>query len=235
MYRYKIHIPFSKVDNSLHITLPSILTEFQDCSLFHTDSVGLGITELRTEGHIWLLSSWQVVIDRYPSLYEEVELATWAYGWHNFFGYRNFTMTDADGRAVAWANTNWVYTDIRTRHPARIPQEVADAYSTEPMLEMEVAPRKISLPPEGVDREPIPVHPFDIDANLHVNNARYVQIAQEFLPDGFVTREVRAEYRTAAHYGDILYPRVSESDGIFTIALNNADRKPYAVVEFTGK
>ncbi len=233
-YRYKDRIRFSEVDETLHLSLFSILTAFQDCSIFHSSSLGMGIPELRAEGHVWLLSSWQVVIDRYPALCEEVELATWAYGWHNFFGYRNFTMTDAENRLAVRANTSWVYTDIRTRHPARIPQEVADAYSTEPMLEMDVAGRRIPLPPDGREREPIPVEPPDLDANLHVNNARYVQIAQGFLPEGFVTREVRAEYKTAAHGKDIFYPRVSEGDGVFTIALNNANGRPFAIVEFIG-
>ncbi len=98
MYSYKTKIAFSEVDSDLHITLPAILTEFQDCSLFHSDAAGLGVLGHRELGCIWLLSSWQVVIDRYPSLYEEVTLDTWAYGWRSFFGLRNFTMTGADGR-----------------------------------------------------------------------------------------------------------------------------------------
>ncbi len=235
VYSYKTHIRFSEVDPDLNITLPAILTEFQDCSLFHSNAVGLGVRELTDSGHIWVLSSWQIVIDRYPSLYEEVTVSTWAYGWRNFFGFRNFTMTDADGSIAAWANTNWIYTDLATGHPVKIPTEVSDAYCVEPPLNVKFAPRKIEIPPDSVPMEPIPLRKSDIDSNLHVNNERYVLIAQEFLPDGFVTHELRAEYKDAARYGDVLYPSVSASDGIVTVMLNNAEGNPYAIVEFSEK
>ncbi len=233
MYSYKIHIPFSEVDDDLHITLPSIMTEFQDCGLFHSNAVGLGVREIKEMNYIWLLSSWQIVVDHRPSLYEEVTLATWAYGWRNFFGFRNFTMTDEKGSLAAWANTNWVFTNLTTGHPQKIPQEISDAYGTDPPLPMEIAPRKIALPEDGTQKEPIPVRRSDIDANGHVNNERYAVIAQEFLPDGFDTRQLRAEYREAAHYGDILYPTIYEGDGTLLVALDNAQGNHYAVVEFT--
>ncbi len=235
MYSYKTHIRFSEVDKDLNITLPAILTEFQDCGLFHAGSLGMGVREQEAEGHVWLLSSWQIVIDRCPSLYEEVTVATWAYGWRNFFGFRNFTMTGEDGQLAAWANTNWIYTDTHTGRPVKVPKEVSDAYGTDPMLEMDVADRKIVMPDGGISMDPITVRKSDIDSNLHVNNERYVLVAQEFLPDGFVTRQMRAEYKTAAHYGDVLYPLAACSDGTVCVSLNNERGKPYAIVEFTEK
>ncbi len=232
MYSYKKHIPFSEVDAGLQITLPSILTEFQDCSLFHSNEVGLGVGELKLHGHIWLLSSWQVVVDRRPELYEEVAVNTWAYGWRTFFGFRNFTMTDAAGRIAVWANTTWVFTSLATGHPERTPQEICDAYGTDPPLDREFAPRRIAVPAGAVKADPLPVRRSDIDANSHVNNERYVLIAQEYLPDGFVTHQLRAEYKKAAHYGDVLFPAVCSGDGIVTVALDDAEGKPYAVIEF---
>ncbi len=100
---------------------------------------------------------------------------------------------------------------------------------------MDIAPRKISVPADGISMPPIPIRKSDIDANGHVNNERYVLIAQEFLPDGFVTRQLRAEYRQAAKYGDVFYPSVSTVNGVITVALNNEERKPYAVTEFSSE
>ncbi|MCC8142061.1 MAG: acyl-[acyl-carrier-protein] thioesterase [Lachnospiraceae bacterium] len=238
MYTYKTHIRFSEVDIDLHLTLPALMTEFQDCSIFHANAIGQATGNLRQEGHLWLLSSWQIIIDRYPSLYEEVELGTWAYGWRNFFGYRNFTMKDSDGKLTAYASTNWVYTDLATGHPARVPEEVRDLYGTEPPLDMEVAPRKIALPEGGKSLDAIPITKSDIDANGHVNNARYVAIAQELIPDGFATRQLRAEYRTAAKFGHVFYPTIWTVDDSgrtrIIVALRDHEQKTYAVVEFTG-
>ncbi len=239
MYGYKTHIRFSEVGRDFHLTLPALMTAFQDCSIFHAESLGQTTPDMWAEGHLWLLSSWQIIIDRYPSLYEEVEVGTWAYGWKNFFGFRNFTMTDSDGRLTAYANTNWVYTDLKTGHPVRIPKEVSDLYGIEPPLKMDVAPRKIALPEGGTALDPITITKLDIDANGHVNNARYAAIAQELIPDEFVIRQLRAEYKTAAKFGHVFYPTIRTAQDVtetrIIVSLDNHEQKPYAVIEFTGK
>ena len=43
MYQFKSRVRFSEVDSQLHMTLPSIINYFQDCSTFHSDSNGYGI------------------------------------------------------------------------------------------------------------------------------------------------------------------------------------------------
>ena len=39
----------------------------------------------------------------------------------------------------------------------------------------------------------------DIDLNRHMNNARYVETAQEYLPYDFVVRRLRVEYKAPAN------------------------------------
>ena len=234
MYSFKSRIRFSEVDSTLHITLPSILAYFQDCSIFHAESIDCGVEYSKQHGFAWVLSSWQIIIERYPKLGEELTISTWAYGYKGFFGFRNFKMEDAGGNLVAYANTNWTFVNIQTGHPMRIFQEVIDAYKCEPQFEMENAPRKIPIPKTGVCAAPISVHKFDIDSNQHVNNERYVRMAEEFLPETFCTRQLRAEYKNAAVYGDTLYPVITSQPDKVTVVLNNEKQVPYAVVEFEG-
>ena len=233
MYSYKTRVLFSEVDSNFSITLPAILTKFQDCSIFHSESVGLGVEEMIKEGHVWFLSSWQIIINRYPKLYEELTNSTWAYGWRGFYGFRNFKLEDAEGNMAAYANTNWVYTDLKTGHPAKIPKEVSDAYQVEAPLPMEVSSRKIPITEDGEAQQPYTVRRSDMDSNRHVNNVRYVQIAGEYLPEGFVTRQLRAEYKQAAHLGDTLYPHVLRKGDRITTALTDDSGHSYAVIEFT--
>lgn len=232
MYSFKSRVRFSEVDSNLHITLPAILTYFQDCSIFHSESIGMGITDMMEEGHAWILSSWQIIVKRYPVLNEELTISTWAYGWKSFFGYRNFKLEDENGVMIAYANTNWIYTDIRTGRPSKIPTAVSDAYSIEPPLDMDIAGRKIPVPAAGTARDGYTVRRSDIDSNHHVNNERYVLIAQEYLPEGFITRQLRAEYKSSARYGDTLYPIVTDEEDKITVVLNNETGKPYAIIEF---
>ena len=97
MYQFKSRVRFSEVDSQLNMTLPSIINYFQDCSTFHSDSIGQGIEVIMAQGYAWILSSWQIIINRYPRFGEEITISTWAHGWKAFFGYRNFKMEDANG------------------------------------------------------------------------------------------------------------------------------------------
>lgn len=233
MYSFQSRVRFSEVDSNLRMKLSSVIDYFQDCSTFHSDSVGDGIEAMKQRGYAWILASWQVIVDRYPALNEKITVSTWAYGWKTFFGFRNFTMRDAEGRVVAYANSNWIYVDIHTGHPARITKETIDAYAVEPQYPMEVTPRKLALPAQMEEQPPFDVRKSDIDPNHHVNNGRYIPMAEEYLPESFPVRQLQVEYRNAAVYGDTIYPAVHTDDTSVTVSLNNIEGTPYAVVKFT--
>ena len=57
----------------------------------------------------------------------------------------------------------------------------------------------------------------DIDYNRHMNNANYLRMAMELLPDDFQARNLRMEYRVPAKLGDSLTPiiyRPSTTNGV---------------------
>ena len=104
-------------------------------------------------------------------------------------------------------------------------------------LDMEYAPRKIALIGDGEEKESLKIRRYQIDSNRHVNNVEYVKMAMEFLPykDDKCARikELRAEYKKAAHYGDVLTPVLHRFDDKLQVALNDEQAAPYAIVEFT--
>lgn len=232
MYQFNSRVRFSETDANQTMTLYAILNYFQDCSIFHSEQAGLGITALTEQGYAWILSSWQTVIDRYPKLGEEISVSTWAYGFKGFYGYRNFCIRDAAGKDAAYANTIWTLMDIHTGMPVKIPGYMADLYGLEDPYPMENAPRKIRSPAEGISMEPRTVHKFQIDTNQHMNNAQYVLMAQEYLPPNSVIRQMRADYRQAARLNDLIHPVVTVSGSQTTVVLNNKEQDPYAIIEF---
>ena len=115
-------IRFSEVDHTRRITLPGIVNYFQDCSTFQSEDLGLGIEHCNEKKRAWILSSWQVVVERYPKIGEKIQTSTWATDFNGLFGERNFCMTDSEGKDVAYANSLWVYMDIEKGRPSR-PEE----------------------------------------------------------------------------------------------------------------
>ncbi len=71
-----------------------------------------------------------------------------------------------------------------------------------------------------------------LDTNRHVNNGKYIMIAQEYLPEDFKVCQIRAEYKKAAVRPGIIYPKVKEGCGRFLVSLENEAAEPYAIVEF---
>ena len=95
---------------------------------------------------------------------------------------------------------------------------------------MDYAPRRIVLPEEYKEGEGIVVGRHHLDTNHHVNNAQYVEITKELLPENILVREVRAEYKKAAVLGDYMIPRITKAGDGYVTALCDNQGAVYAAV-----
>ena len=100
---------------------------------------------------------------------------------------------------------------------------------------MEYAPRKIILPGEMKEIGRRSVLKHQIDTNHHVNNAQYVDIAREILPEGLEIGEIRAEYKKAAVLGDEMVVKAAETEAGYVVSLCGEDDSIFANVELTEK
>ena len=69
IYEFSGRVRYSEIDHRGTMTLPALINYFQDCSTFHSESIGLGMERLKLKKKAWVLSYWQIIIDRYPKLY----------------------------------------------------------------------------------------------------------------------------------------------------------------------
>lgn len=236
MYKFSSRIRYSEVDSEGRLSLESLLDYFQDCSIFQSQDLGVGMEYLNERKAAWVLSAWQIVVERYPKLCESVLIGTVPYEIKNFVGYRNFLMETETGERLACANTMWMLMDMEKMKPVKATPEMLDAYVLEERLGMDYAPRKILLPEkEGAEQEPVEIRRHHLDTNHHVNNGQYVRIAMEYLAEGYGIRQMRAEYKKQALLGDKIYPFVYEEGGGTIVSLNNETGQPYCVVEFMQK
>ena len=235
MYTFESRIRFSEVDHHETITLPGIINYFQDCSTFHSEDMGLGIDALKKKQKVWILSFWQVIVNRYPGMGEKIAVSTWATGFQGLYGTRNFQMKDENQEVLAYANSIWVYMDMEKGRPAKPDPEEIAVYGVEPALDMEYASRKIRLPETVVEGPAFPVRKFQIDTNEHVNNCQYVEMALEALEEEIQVREIRVEYKKSARYQDIIVPKIAREENRTVVELCDTQGKPYAVVELMGE
>lgn len=233
MYTFDSRIRYSETDSEGRLTMAALINYFQDCSIFHSEDVGLGLRYLRQRNLVWVLSSWQIVVERYPQMGERVTIGTCPYDMKGFLGYRNFWMEDEGGNYTARANSLWSLLDTAAGKPSTVTMEMAEGYGLGKKLEMEYAPRKIAIPQGGTTREPIIVKQHHIDTNHHVNNQQFVDMAMDFLPEDFAVVQLRAEYKKQAFLDDVLIPYVAKEGTRLVVSLTDQGGLPYVVIEFT--
>ena len=80
MYTIEGRVRYSEVDSGNKIKLPAIVNYFQDCTTFQSEDMELGHQTLEKYGKVWILSSWQIEVDRYPLIGEKIKVDTWSAG-----------------------------------------------------------------------------------------------------------------------------------------------------------
>lgn len=232
MYTFESRIRYSETDEQQRLAIPTLVDYFQDCSTFQSEDIGAGLDYMERMHMVWVLASWQVEIKRLPRLGERVVIGTVPYAFKAFLGSRNFCMKSEDGEVLSVANSLWSLLSTDTGKPVNAPQEMMDKYPLGERLDMDYANRKINLEDERVAQEPFVVEQVYVDANHHVNNGKFIGIAAKYLPEGFETKHLRAEYKKQAFLGDVLHPYVHTDGDTCVISMETEDRKPYVVVEF---
>ncbi|MBD5455720.1 MAG: acyl-[acyl-carrier-protein] thioesterase [Lachnospiraceae bacterium] len=232
MYSYQTRIRYSELDETGHLKMESLLDYFQDCSTFHSEDIGLGVEYLKKSHMVWVMSSWQIVTERYPALGEIVTVGTAPYEFKSFIGYRNFLMTDSEGKRLACANTVWSLINTETGKPVKPTEEMLEKYVLDPPLDMEYAPRKIRVPDGALAGEEVIIKPHHLDTNHHVNNGQYVRIAMDSLEKKHRIRQLRAEYRKQVFLNDVLVPHtLITQPGTYVVVLKDREDNICCIVE----
>ena len=221
MYNLKYKVTTSTCDSEGQLKLYSALQMMQDCSEMWIDSEP-GVKQFFAEQNMTqLLATRQVEVIRVPKYKEELTVTTSVYGMKPMFGFRNTFIYDAEGNPCYKTWSMGAFVDKTAGKLKRVDDATIQSMTLDQQLEMNYKDRRIILPKtEGEVLEPIKVLRADIDYNRHLNNANYVRMAMELLPDNFVVNGLRVEYRVAAKLGDKLVPTIYKHDDMVIVSLS---------------
>ena len=221
MYSLNYKVTTSTCDSDGKLKLYSALQMMQDCSEMWIDSEQGVKDYFEKENMAQLLASRQVEVIRQPSFKEELTVTTSVYGMKSMFGFRNTFIYDAEGLPCYRTWSMGAFVDKGTGKLKKMDDQTISTMLLEPKLDMNYKDRRIILPKEGgTVLAPVAVQRADIDYNKHVNNANYIRMAMELLPEGFEVKGLRVEYRVPARLNDQLVPTVYQQDELFIVALN---------------
>ena len=172
---------------------------FQNAAFEHVKLMGQGQDELRSRGILWVLANQQVEIERMPQLGETITISTWPGKTRMGFFPRRYRITDAEDNLIVQAVSMWALIDAETRDLIN-PDDygiACESASIEGEMRMKGGPKPIDL----TSSAQFTIPPEYIDHNDHLNNARYMDIAEHCIhaeQDGLTPRFINARYGTEA-------------------------------------
>ena len=232
MFSYTTKVRYSELSSKGILSPGKIMDYFQDCSTAQSESLGVGLDFMEANHCAWILASYHVEFYDFPKCDDEVIVGTLPYEMRGPFGYRNFWLMRPDGTYLAKADSLWVYMDMTAGQMVKVPEEICKIYGSEERIDMPKMKRKIKMPADMTTEEPIPIRRSDIDTNGHVNNTQYVKLGLELLPEDFLPKRLRIEFKESAYFGEDLYPQVKQEDDGWYISLNKKNGTPLATMEW---
>ncbi len=231
MYEMTTQIRYTECDNSGRLTTSALINLLQNCSVFHSESVGYSLYDLMKKRTGWFILTWDIKIDEMPRFMQVVKVSTWSAGYKGIQAFRDFAIRDENGCLLVSAHSVWVYMDLAAMLPTRLSAELKEAYGAEEPLPGNWQERKMPIPNSTVPGYHFEVSKLQMDTNGHMNNERYIAAAYALLPEGRRIREIMVEYHKQALLGDFVSVESVEEDDRVSVLLKNDD-KIYAVVIF---
>ncbi|KHN37776.1 Myristoyl-acyl carrier protein thioesterase, chloroplastic [Glycine soja] len=175
-------------------SIETLMNHLQETALNHVKTAGLlgdgfGSTpEMCKKNLIWVVTKMQVVVDKYPTWGDVVQVDTWVSASGKNGMCRDWLVRDAkSGEILTRASSVWVMMNKVTRRLSKIPEEVRAEISSYFVDSAPVVPednRKLTKLDDSANfiRTGLSPRWNDLDVNQHVNNVKYVGWILESAP-----------------------------------------------------
>lgn len=185
---YKINI--FNIDSEHKCKFSSLVDFLWDIVISQSDYLGETKEGFVHNQCIWVLLKYDITIYEYPKFRDTITVDTKVLGTKKFYGYRQYTIKNSEGKVIGEVFSTAILIDIEKRHPIKISSDQSEIYGLNG--ELDKVPHLDDIP--KVQKEDYikdyHVRYSDIDSNGHVNNVRYMEMAIDTLP-----RSILNEYK----------------------------------------
>ena len=183
-----------------------------------------------------MLLYWKIKTFKRPCWDTELKVKTWARKFEKVSSWRDFEVYDNEENLICIGTTQWVLIDIKKQRPAKITEEMANKYEVnrKSVFEEEIAGRLNEE--ENMQK----VYEYkasrrDIDANHHVNNVVYLELAYDALPQNLEMDFENFEiyYKKQIKQEDIISIYHKYENNVHTVSIKSKDEKDlHAILKF---
>ncbi len=196
VYETRLRVLSSQVDSSRRMRVSTLFTLLQEAAIAHTTQLGMGREKTLDRGLLWAVTMQRAQVERLPVYDEEVTLASWPGAAMHVLFPRYYQLTGTDGKVLVRASALWVLMDRRERRFV-FPEAWGiriDAVTTGAELPLPTPPKLGEPTGEGSFTVPYSY----VDLNGHMNNTRYFDLAEDWMPPDLRLRPLR---EAAVEYG----------------------------------
>lgn len=130
IYTRVIPIEPGDIDVQGHVNNLRYLAWMQDVATAHSAAVGWPLERYVAEKAGWVVRSHTITYKRPAFLGETIVAATWIAGFSPRSSPRKYLFwRPADKVVLAEAQTEWVFVDLTTGRPAKVPQNLREAFT----------------------------------------------------------------------------------------------------------
>ncbi|KAK2450995.1 palmitoyl-acyl carrier protein thioesterase, chloroplastic [Trifolium repens] len=194
VFRQNFSIRSYEIGADKTASIDTLMNHLQETALNHVKTAGLlgdgfGSTpEMCKKNLIWVVTRMQVVVDRYPTWGDVVQVDTWVSATGKNGMRRDWLVRDSKtGEILTRASSVWVMMNKLTRKLSKIPEEVRgeiEPYfvNSDPVVDEDN--RKLTKLDDTAEyiRTGLAPRWSDLDVNQHVNNVKYIGWILESAP-----------------------------------------------------
>ncbi|XP_026451142.1 palmitoyl-acyl carrier protein thioesterase, chloroplastic-like [Papaver somniferum] len=168
------------------VTIRTLLNYLLETTANHMRNVGLvgdgfqSTPEMTKRDLIWVIAKMQVLIDRYPSWGDVVEIDNWLgdapvkNGFSNYWHLRDANTSET----LAQVNSVWILMNKKTRKLSKMPEEVRDEITAHLMdypIWDDIRLSKVHDNETDFVQTGVIARWSDLDVNQHVNFGKYIE------------------------------------------------------------
>ena len=234
VYTEQFYVGYSACGRDMSLSNVALLRIFEDIASMHGAAVGDCPLEVP---YRWVLLSYRVCVKYRPKINSRLTVKSWNRAVKGVTSCREFELYDEDGTLFCTAISNWVRVDAETGKLQRLGEAVAEQYGSEARgnFDSPWIPKVKEAATYDVEKRYMVERHF-IDANRHMNNVCYLDLANCVLPqevwDKGESNTFSIHYRKASYYGEELTCCYGEEETGATVVVKGGEGDVRAVVAF---
>ncbi|MCQ2601072.1 MAG: thioesterase [Treponema sp.] len=233
VFTAKFYIGYSDINKDYNLTNTSLLKLFENVASMHSHVAKDDINE--SEGR-WFLTGYHVKITKRPQYGETVTIKTWSRDMKGVQASREFEVYNEKDELCLTGLSNWIRINAKTLRLERISPELYEAYGSEPersnfnysWIE------KLKESEKNDYEKEFHIERNFIDANNHMNNVYYLDLATNILPEEVYQagelNQFIIMYKSAIKYDETVNCSFAIEDDGYRITIKAQDKSDLKAV-----